>query len=321
MSIKLNNNSHIFFNKKNRTKNYIASIVIGSKHYKDWKKFVYPSWNAYCNKNNIGIIIIKKNLISKNNFYWKKPTWQRLLIGKYIQDNKLNISRICVLDTDIFINPLSPNIFKHSNLNKISVVHLHKNLPYFLPDYKLRERLVYLRRFFLDKTYPLQSSITAKPNEIYKNYKLNNTTDDYFCAGVMVYEIKKYNNLFFKIYEKYCSKINKKKFKGVEIPLNYELIKKSKNLHWLDYKFQTNWLYELAAKYSFLYRVNKNYKEFKKFCAEEIILNSYFLHFAGTFKDASKAWKIRNFFKDKNLIKINLIFNSKQKRLIPKFKK
>ena len=80
-------------------------------------------------------------------------------------------------------------------------------------------------------------------------------------------------------------------------------------------------MYELAAKYSFLYRINKNYNEFKKYCAEEIILNSYFLHFAGTLKDASKTWKIPNFFKDDNLKKLNFIFNSKQKKLKPKFRK
>ena len=65
----------------------------------------------------------------------------------------------------------------------------------------------------------------------------------------------------------------------------------------------------------------KNYKEIKKYCAEEIILNSYFLHFAGTLKDAAKVWKIDNFFSDKKLMKLNLAFNSKQKKLKPKFKK
>lgn len=321
MLTKLNSNSHIFFNKSDKNKNYIAAIAIGSKHFKEWKKFAYPSWKAYCKKNKIGIIIIKKNFINKKNIYWKSPTWQRLLIGRYIEENNLNILKICVLDTDILINTLSPNIFKESNLNKISVVHLHKNLPYPLSDYKLRERLVYLRRFFLDKTYPLRSSITANPNEIYKNYELKNSTSDYFCAGVMVYDVKKKSKLFSEIYEKYCSIVNKKKFRGVEIPLNYELTQNKKNLFWLDYKFQTNWLYELAAKYSFLYRINKNYNEFKKYCAEEIILNSYFLHFAGTLKDASKTWKIPNFFKDDNLKKLNFIFNTKQKKLKPKFSK
>ena len=317
----LNTNTHIFFNKNSKIKNYLAAIAIGSKHFKDWKKYAYPSWKAYCKKNNLGIIIIKKDLINKKSFFWKKPTWQRLLIGQYIRENNINISNICVLDTDIFINNLSPNIFKVSNLNKISVVHLHKNLPHSQSDYKLRERLVYLRRYFLNYSYPLRSSITAKPIEIYKNYNLKNSSNDYFQAGVMVYDVNKHYKLLYKIYLKYCSVINKKKFRGVEIPLNHELTKNTRKLHWLDYKFQTIWLYELADKYSFLYRVKKNYKEIKKYCAEEIILNSYFLHFAGTFKDAAKVWKIDNFFSDKKLMKLNLAFNSKQKKLKPKFKK
>ena len=60
MLTKLNSNSHIFFNKSDKNKNYIAAIAIGSKHFKEWKKFAYPSWKAYCKKNKIGIFIIKK---------------------------------------------------------------------------------------------------------------------------------------------------------------------------------------------------------------------------------------------------------------------
>ena len=86
--------------------------------------------------------------------------------------------------------------------------------------------MVYLRRF-LDKTYPLRSSITANPNEIYKNYKLNNSTSDYFCAGVMVYDVKNYN-CFLKFMKNIVAKLIKK-FRGVEIPLNYELTQKNKN--------------------------------------------------------------------------------------------
>ena len=106
------------------------------------EKFAYPSRKHIVKKQNWNFII--KNFINKK--YLLKSTWQRLLIGRYIEENNLNILRICVLDTDIPINNLSPNIFKESNLNKISEVHLHRNLPYSLSDYKLRERLVYLRR-------------------------------------------------------------------------------------------------------------------------------------------------------------------------------
>ena len=318
MIFEINKNSHIIFIKNDKTKNYIAAIAIGSKHLNDWKKYCFNSWQKYCKKNNLGLIVIFKDLLNKNSKFWKKPTWQRLLISKYIKNSNLNIKNICVLDTDIFINQLAPDIFKNSNLSTVSVVNFYKNLPYNKNDYELRERLVYLRRLFLDSSYPLRSSLTASPKEIFKNYKLSKNLNNYFCAGVMVYNVNKYSDFFEKIYLKYCNK--KYSFNGVEIPLNFELLKKTK-LFWLDYKFQTNWLFELSDKYSFIYRAKKNKLSLVKICAEEIILNSYFLHFAGTLSDANTAWKIKNFFTDKKLLKLNNLFNSKKKKLIPKFKK
>ena len=225
-----------------------------------------------------------------------------------------------MLDSDIFINEIAPNIFKHSNLQKISVVNFYKNLPYRKNDYELRERIVHLRRLYLDNLYPLRSSITASPIEIFKHYNFGKSYNNYFCAGVMVYNIKKFNNFFYKVYLKYCNKNYVKKFNGVEIPLNFEVLKLNKT-YWLDYKFQTIWLFELADKYSFIYREKKLLNKLIKICAEEIILNSFFLHFPGTLKDSANVWKIKNFFKNKKLIKLNKLFNFKSKKLIPKFKK
>lgn len=319
MIFELNPNSHLVI-RSSKSKNYLASIIIGEKHYSDWKKYCSTSWIKYSKKNNIGLIVIFKNLLDKKSDLWKKPTWQRLLIAKYIKNSNLDINNICVLDSDIFINEFSPNIFKKSDLKKISVVNFYKNLPFKKTYYKIRERLVYLRRIFLDKQFPLQSSLTAEPKEIFLNYKLGRNLNNYFCAGVMVYNVKKYADFFQKIYLKYAKKKQKVKFNGVEVPLNYEVMSKAKTF-WLDYKFQAIWLFELSDKYSFIYRVRKNRSELIKLCAEEIILNSYFLHFPGTYKDSKKTWKIKNFFSDKKLIKINEIFHSKKKKIKTKFLK
>ncbi len=320
MTFKLKENSHVFIKKNKKNKDYLVSVVIGKKHFNDWKRYCLESWKKYAKKNDLGILIIKKDLIEKKSDYWKTPTWQRLLVAEYIRVSSLNVKNICVLDSDIFINELAPNIFKFSNLNKISVVNFYKNLPYRKNDYTLRERIVYLRRLFLDKSYPLRSSITASPKEIFKNYKLSKNLNNYFCAGVMVYNSNKFSKFFKDSYIKYCDKKYKKIFKGVEVPINFEIMKDNKPF-WLDYKFQTNWLFELADKYSFVYREKKNYKMLVKYCAEEIILNSYFLHFPGTLKDAGKAWQIKNFFKDKKLNILNKFFNSKNKKIRPRFKK
>jgi len=320
MIFKINSNSHLTILKNNKSKNYLVTLALGKNFFEDWKRYCSSSWIKYCKKNNLGLIVITKNLVEKKNKFWKKPTWQRLLVPKYIEKLKLKIKNICVLDSDIFINEYAPNIFIKSNLKKISVVNFFKNLPFKRSDYEIRMRLVHLRRLFLNKSFPLRSSLTASPKQIFENYKLSNDIDNYFCAGVMVYNVTKFKNFFEKIYIKYCNPKYYKKFFGVEIPLNYEVLSKKKPF-WLDYKFQTNWLFELSDKYSFIYRIKKNRSEIIKYCAEEILLNSYFLHFPGTLSDAGNAWKIKNFFKDKKLQKLNNLFNVKRKIIKPKFKK
>ena len=99
------------------------------------------------------------------------------------------------------INKYAPNIFNFSNLKKISVVNFIKNLPHLRSNYDLRERIVYLRRLFMDRSYPLRSSITASPQEIYKSYKFKKKFTNYFCAGVMVYNVNMYYNFFENLFE------------------------------------------------------------------------------------------------------------------------
>ena len=93
-------------------KNSIACLAIGKKIYSHWKKNIFPFWKIYCQKNNIGLVVFTKDLINKNDPNWKKPTWQRLLVGHEIKQKFPSIQNLCVLDLDILINPNAPNIFK-----------------------------------------------------------------------------------------------------------------------------------------------------------------------------------------------------------------
>ena len=101
-------------------------------------------------KNSIGLIVVYKDLIEKNN-NWKSPNWQKLLIGNLIIKNKIKINNVCYLDTDILINPLSPNVFKNYETNKISLVSQVKNIPYSLE--KIRKKIAFNRHYFYSKKY------------------------------------------------------------------------------------------------------------------------------------------------------------------------
>ena len=320
MTFKFEKNCHKLF-LKSKSKNYLVSIAIGQKHYFDWKRFSSKLWLKYCKRNNLGLIIIYKDLISKESLNWKSPTWQRLLVSQYLRLNLKNVGNICLLDTDIFINPLAPNIFSKHKRNKISAVKAYKDIPFLKSNFNLRKKLVFLRKNFLSKNYPLNSSLTASPQEIFKYYKFKKIFNNYFVAGLLVFNVKKFQKILSNIYRKYCSKTLNKKFTGVEVPLNNELM--SLNLiNWIDYKFQAIWLFEIADKYNFLYYNKFKDKKILKIVIEQILIENYFLHFAGTLSDANNVWKIDKILNDnKKLELIKKYQNFEKKKIKTKFHK
>lgn len=284
----------IYLNSKN--KNYIVSIAIGPKHKDEWIKYTKNNWIEYCKKHDLGLIIFFKDLISNKNKYWKKANWQKLLIGSYLKNTNLKIKNICFLDIDILINTHhAPNIFNYHNENKISVVS-ERNIK-GLNLIKTLKTISFNRNHFYSKKYPLDSSIFMSPEEIFKfhKFKLNYKKNlDYFCTGVYVFNLIKFSDFFDKIYFKYPP--NFQTTTGGEEPiLNFELQKLNK-INLLDYKFQTLWIYEMANKYPFLYDKNIYNKELAIRCLENSLINSYFLHFAGSWGETD-IWKMDNITK------------------------
>ena len=242
-------------------------------------------------------------------------------MSQYLRLNLKNVSNICLLDTDIFINPLAPNIFSKHKRHKISAVKAYKDIPFLKSNLNLRKKLVFLRKNFLSKNYPLNSSLTASPKEIFKYYKFKKIFNNYFVAGVLVLNIEKFHKILSNIYKKYCNKTLNKKFSGVEVPLNNELM--SLNLvNWIDYKFQAIWLFEIADKYNFLYYDKFKDKKILKIVIEQILIENYFLHFAGTLSDANNVWKIGKILNDnKKLELIKKYQNFEKKKIKTKFHK
>ena len=114
--------------KPKKNKNYLVTIAIGEKYFNDWYNFALPNWIKYCENNDIGIIAVTDDLISKNDQYWKKATWQKLLLGSKIKEKGIDIENVCYLDSDILANPFAPDIFLNYDKESIAVVYQKKNL-------------------------------------------------------------------------------------------------------------------------------------------------------------------------------------------------
>lgn len=267
-------------------RNYIVSLAVGKSFLNNWKKYILPSWVKYCKKHNLGLVIIKSELIHPNDANYKKSNWQKLLISRFIYDNLKYIKNVCYLDTDILISQEAPNIFKYANMRKINVVSLRKNLPFNYEE--TISKIVILRKQFLNKKYPLNSAINLSLKKLYSFHNLK-VQPDVFCSGVLVFEIKKYYKILEKIFNKYTRDIKSITNDGEQTHLNYELQSK-KLVNYLSYKFQAIWLFEMANRYPFLYSQKNFYDTLSARCIESCLINNYFLHFPGSWIEG-KMWK------------------------------
>ncbi len=303
---------NIILKSKNK-KNYLVTIAIGKKCLNDWTKYAKPLWIKYCKKHSLGLIVIVKDLLSKKDPFWKKATWQKMLIGSHLSNSGININNICYLDTDILINPNSPNVFKNHENKKISLVSQVYGLPYNL-DF-IRRKISFNRNKFYSKRYKLDSSLFMNIKQIYKYHNLK-PQKDFACAGFIMFNNNKFANKMKSWFYKYKSNIKTLSDGGDESIFNYEMFNTGQ-IKILEYKFQALWLYEVAYKFPFLYEYKNKKNDIIRKCIETSLEDNYFLHFAGSWYEGH-MWKIKNIFKNDKLRSNSLFIKYLNKKITGK---
>ena len=282
--------------KSKNSNNYIATVAIGEKHSKEFQTYILPSWVMYCEKYDLGLVVFESDLIDKSHYKWKKSNWHRLLMGSKLK--KLNANNVCYLDTDILINPLSPNVFDFHDDEKISVVSQTK-LPF--EHSKVLRKIAFFRNRYLSSDYPLDSALFISREGFYKYHKFP-VQQDVFCSGFFIFNVSLFSDIMEKWFFKYPSDVETITNGGDEPVLNYEFQNHGK-IKWLDYKFQALWLYEMSEKYPFLYQDMENTKLVKK-CIQASLQQNYFLHFAGKWEGG--AYKDSTILDDNFLLELQV---------------
>ncbi len=280
-----------------KTKNIITTIVIGDKYFDTWEKYAFPTWEKYCKRHNLGLIVFDSDLVSKDNKFWKKPTWQKLLIGDVLKTKAPTIGNVCYLDSDILINPTAPNVFDDYDPTTVGLVSMRKNLPYPLEN-TLR-RLAFLRNKYYDSSYPLDSVLFVSDENLYKYHNLP-PQEDVVCAGFFVFNVQAHSELLKSSFQKYGKNIESITGGGDQTHFNYE-IQSNFKVSWLDYRFQAIWTFEIAWKYPFLYDYGRGKIDLIRECVEASLFTNYFLHFAGSWYE-SDMWEIRGILEDVNIL-------------------
>ena len=275
-----------------RSGNILATIAIGDKYYAAWESNAFPGWEKYCQRHQLGLVVFDDDIVSTNNRYWKKATWQKMLIGSILKGSALSVNNVCYLDTDILINHHAPNIFDSYDPEAIGLVSLRKRLPY--PYNELLRRIAFLRHTHYDKSYPLDSALFMSLEQLYKYHELPPQPDE-ACMGLIVFNVANHTELMRGWFEKYDRNIQSVTNGGDQTHTNYE-IQNWGNVQWLDYRFQAIWVFEMAWKYPFLYDSGRENPSLIRECIEASLYANYLLHFAGSWHE-SEMWKIGGFLK------------------------
>lgn len=273
------------------SKNYLATIAIGDRYLKDWQDNALPMWKKYCEKFELGLIVVTDDLIVQSDPFWKKATWQKMLIGDSILGMNLDVSNVCYLDSDILISPFADNVFDAYDPETIGLVSQEINLPQ--PLYITKRRLAYLRHHHYDSKYPLDSALFMSPQEIF-NFHGIKEFDNYACMGFIVFNVANHSKIMQDWFQKYDKNVQSITGGGDEPIINYEMQNYGK-ITWLPYEFQALWNYEIAWKYPFLYGYGRENESLIRECIEASLYSNHFLHFAGSWHE-SEMWKIGNFF-------------------------
>lgn len=265
--------------------NCLVTIAIGEPYLNDWELHALPSWLLYAEKHQLGVFCITDHLIPTSDPLWKKPTWQKLLLGDAFKEAELQVKNICYLDTDILINPFAPNIFDSHNPKKISLVSQEKNLPF--PLHYVKRVMAFNRNKYYSADYPLDSALFMTPQQIFKTMATR-VFDDYACAGLILFNVQEHKKLMRSWFENYTRETVTLTM-GDEPVFNAE-VQSWGNINWLPYKFQALWNFEMAWKYPFLYNNEMCTPETQRACIQTSLFTNYFLHFAGSWHE-SMMWK------------------------------
>jgi hypothetical protein len=262
---------------------FIITLAIGDDYLMRWEKLSLPYWTLYCKKNGIGLAAMIKPYEDKGK---KRYDWQKLLIGKAVQDYGLNAKNICFVDYDIVPNPFVENIFNSIDRLKIGIVSQRKNLPYANID-EILKKIAFFRNLSSNGKYPLDSYLTAKPEIIFKDHGLL-PLYDYGCGGLFTLNIELHSELFEQVFYKYSDKSKLVSNIGEEVYLNY-FIQNRNDYEWLDYKWHVQWWYEMGWNYPWLYEQGNRIDEQVLNIITSTLMNSNFIHFVGSWE--KWAWE------------------------------
>ena len=264
----------------------LTTTAIGKNYTQDFVNYSLPTWKAYAQKHDFAIILFSDGSVPETTFSSLNGAWLKMLVPQLVAENFPQIEQLAVIDTDILINPASPNIFDGFRPGSVGIVSSTRGFDFDLEQTK--KRMAFLRRRHYDGSYPLDSVLFASPAQLFEEEGFP-PLDDYFCSGVFVVDrasASRFASWFFEAREL-----------GAEGALAWEQnflnhkVLSFADYAWLDSRFQAIWNLEMAAFHPSLYlEPSLEHSVVASRAVADTLNRVFFLHFAGSWPE-SFAWR------------------------------
>lgn len=264
-------------------KRALVTLAIGKKYRRRFEKLCYKSWRAYAEKYNLDLVVITEVLDESERANNRSPAWQKCLILSQTQVKKYD--QVAWVDSDILINPTSPNLFNGVPIEAIGAVDA-----YATPNKE--DHLLGLERLYdyWEKT-GIEFVRNVSAADYHKQFGLYSDHSSVVQTGVIVLSPGNHREVLEHVYDKYDDK-GGAHWNYEMRPLSYEILNRSA-VHWLNPKFNMPWPYVKQFLYPFLSKGRAFEKVLNRYglvsktplkvkCATTAFLNNYFLHFAGS---------------------------------------
>lgn len=277
-------------------KKAIVTLAIGKPYEAMFNKHCQPSWSRYAKKHGFDLIVITDPLDDSQRAKSRTPAWQKCLIFK--DPRVQQYDRVVWVDTDILINPNSPDVTFDVPLEKIGVVdeaatphkddlklYLQRFYRYFYPDDNTRTDVA---------NAPSQAMVeylkyAFNPSAYYNDFGLEGNFESIVQTGMMVLS-PQHRELLEHVYHNYEDKGPEWNYE--QRPLGYEILTQNKEF-WMSTKFNMTWVMLKAIQYPFLDAPSTLRERLLakvgidarasliSECMTASFLNNYFLHYAG----------------------------------------
>ena len=104
-------------------KKALITLAIGDRYLATFKKYCRESWHKYANQHNLDVVVIDSPIDDSPRAQSRSPAWQKCLVLSH--PNVKSYDQVAWVDSDILINPTSPNVFKDVPLEMIGAVDLY----------------------------------------------------------------------------------------------------------------------------------------------------------------------------------------------------